>query len=432
MSSPPYPAPPPEARPPGFEERSLLDRDRHRRRIVIGAQVVASLGLAAGGAAGGLLAEEITGDPATAAAPLGSLVLGAGLSAIPLTRLMDRRGRVTGLRTGYLTAALGALLVIAAAALGSLPLLLTGNLLLGAGNTAVMLSRYVVADLSPPERRARAISVSLVAVAVGAVAGPILLGPAGSVSGGLGLPEASGLYLLAVAAFVLAPVLLETAGHSSTADRTVVVGAIGTILPVAPTVDDVPRSRTRLALGVLASANLTMVGIMAVLPVHLHGEGHGLGPVGVVVGLHVAAMYVASPLFGRWSDRYGARSVAGAGAAALAAVGLLPTVVDPGDLAGAVTLMVLLGLAWNAQVVAGSVLLTAGVAASRRTRLEGYGELLMSGAAATGALVIAAPLIDLGGFTLMAAATVPFNLVVLGVLASAWRPAGRGRPQPAS
>jgi MFS family permease len=77
----------------------------------------------------------------------------------------------------------------------------------------------------------------------------------------------------------------------------------------------------RLALLVLAFANLAMVGVMAVAPVHLHAHGAGMGMIGLLVGAHIAAMYLPSPLSGWLADTLGARAVAGAGALLLVAAG---------------------------------------------------------------------------------------------------------------
>lgn len=393
---------------------------RTARRAVLGAQMVASLGLAAGGAAGGLLAVAVTANDATAAAPLGSLVLGAGCSAPLAAAVMARRGRRAGLLAGYMAGALGAAVVVVGAAVASLPWLLAGNALLGAGNTAVMLSRYVVADLSPPYRRGRAISTSMLTITLGAVAGPNLLSPAGNVATHVGLPAPTGLYLLALAAFVLAPGLLvwsgrrsarrDAAGHTH---RTIGPVAAGPVAAAAPTA---PRTGTRrTAVAVLTTANIAMVGIMAVVPVHLATDGHGLGLVGLLVSVHIGAMTIASPLLGRLVDTHGSRRVALMGALLFAATGFLPVLVTPG-LVTTSMLLVGLGLAWNTQMVAGSALLHEAVTPARRPWAEARGELAMSLGAAGASLLLAQPLLAAGGLRLLVLATVPMHLLLLPLL----------------
>lgn len=388
------------------------------RRSVLAAQATASLGLAAGGAASGLLAVALTGDPATAASPLGALVLGAGLSAPAAAAIMTRLGRLFGLAAGYLTAVLGAVLVVVASATASFPWLLAGNLLFGAGNTAVMLSRYVVADVSPPQRRARAISVSLLTITMGAIAGPNLLGPTSPLAEALGLPAPAGLYLVALVAFLVAAMILIAARRElpvappSGPTR----GRRGRTPTAAPMRSVRSRANVLVALAVLTTANATMVAVMAVAPVHLHARGHGLGLVGMVVSFHVAAMYVTSPVLGRLCDRYGPSRLAAGGAALFILAGVTPLMVGTARAEVVTLLLVLLGVGWNVQIVAGSTMLALGVPASLRPRLEGRGELAMSMGAAAGSLLLARPLTAAGGITLLALATVPLHAGVLVLL----------------
>lgn len=386
------------------------------RRLVLTAQATASLGLAAGGAAGGLLAVAISGDDSTAAAPLGALVLGAGLSAPAAAAVMTRAGRLPGLVAGYATGMLGAVLVLAAAGLGSLPSLLAGNLLFGAGNTAVMLSRYVVADLSPPERRGRAISTSMLTITLGAIIGPNLLGPTSRLAEAFGQPAPAGLYLVALIAFLLAPLVL--AASMRRVPETLSPSPIEVSRSVAPPVGAPPMRATAQVppLAVLTTANVTMVCVMAVAPVHLHERGHGFGLVGLVVSLHVAAMYIASPLLGRISDRHGPARLAAAGAGLFVLAGVTPLAIGSDSAWSVAGLSVLLGIAWNAQVVAGSTMLTLAVPLPLRPRLEGRGELAMSVGAAAGSLLLAGPLTAAGGITLLAPATIPLHVTVLWLI----------------
>lgn len=383
------------------------------RRPILLAQATASLGLAAGGAAGGLLAVAITGNDASAAAPLGAMVLGAGVSAPAAAAIMVRAGRVAGLVACYLAGALGASLVLLAAGIGSLPWLVAGHFLLGSGNTAVMLSRYAVADLSPRDERGRAISSSMLTITVGAVIGPNLLGPASSLAQAVDLPGVAGMYGISVAAFLVAALLLRggpglhgeavapTAGSTFATDT----GGITTWGPAGSTV--------AVAIAVLTTANITMVSIMAVAPAHLHHHGTGLTMVGMVVSLHIGAMFAASPLLGRLSDRYGPVRLAAAGAVLLTVAGLLPLVVDTFGLLAMTGLLILLGIGWNVQVVAGSALLHLAAPVHLRPRLEGRGELAMSLGAAAGSLFLAGPLVAAGGMPLLAATTIPLNLSLL-------------------
>src|SRR5215211_4973005 len=96
---------------PSFPPRLL---ERRTMRVLVVAQLLGACGLAAGGTAGALLAEQLTGSPATAGLPLAVLVLGSGIGAVAVPRVMRGHGRRVGLAAAYLAGAVGAGLVVAA------------------------------------------------------------------------------------------------------------------------------------------------------------------------------------------------------------------------------------------------------------------------------------------------------------------------------
>ena len=393
---------------------------RRTIRVLVVAQLLGACGLAAGGTAGALLAEQLTGSLATAGLPLAMLVLGSGIGAVAVTRIMSGRGRRAGLSVAYLAGGAGAGLVVAAVAWKSWPLLLAGCGLLGGGNAAVMLARYAAADLS--SRRARSISAVVAAASVGAVAGPNLLGSAGVLAGAVGLPAPTGLFLLAIPAFLAAalvllvflrpdPLQVARAAAPST-DQPAVTDGWGDLVAL------LGDRHIRLALVVLAVANLAMVGVMAVAPVHLHDHGVGMGAIGLLISVHIAAMYLPSPVTGWMADRLGPRVVAGMGLLLLLAAGAIAATAGSGQV-GIVGALLLLGVGWNAGLIGGSALLRdASVSPSLRTRAEGLGELGMGAAAAVGGSG-AGLLLATGGLALLGLVAAAPCLVVL---AAAFRP----------
>jgi MFS family permease len=415
-----------------------LRLQRRTMQVLVIAQLLGALGLAAGGTAGALLAEDLTGTRASVGLPLAVLVLGSGIGAVAITRVMDHAGRRVGLTVAHLGGALGAGVAVAAAALPDWPLLLAACALLGGGNAAVMLARYAAADLA--DRRGRSISTVVAAASVGAVVGPNLLGPAGTVARTLGLPEPTGLFLLAMPAFLAAALVLvvflrpdplQVARAPALAAGTATDSRRPASRPGKASLAAVLGDRQiRLAVLVLALTNLAMVGVMAVAPVHLHAHGAGMGVVGLMVSAHIAAMYLPSPLTGWLADAFGGRLVAGAGALLLVGAGAVAAVAGPGR-EGIMAALLLLGIGWNAGLIGGSALLRdAPVQPSLRTRAEGVGELGMGAAAAIGGsgagLVLAT-----GGFALLGLVVAAPCLLVLAAVASGHRRRG-GVPWPDS
>jgi MFS family permease len=400
---------------------------RRTMQVLVTAQLLGAAGLAAGGTAGALLAEHLTGSPAAAGVPLSLLVLGSGVGAVLVARVMADHGRRAGLAAAYMAGAAGAALVVAAAGWESWPLLLAGSLLLGGGNAAVMLARYAAADLS--SHRARSISTVVTAASVGAVAGPNLLGPAGPLAEAVGLPAPTGLYLLAIPAFLgaalvlvvfLRPDPLQVARATAGSAEPPAVGGRGELAVL------LGDRHIRLALLVLAIANLAMVGMMAVAPVHLHHHGAAMGTIGLLVGAHIAAMYLPSPVTGWLADTVGARVVAKLGALVLLAAGAVAAVAGSGHL-GIMVALLLLGFGWNAGLIGGSALLRdAPVSPSLRTRAEGLGELGMGAAAAVGGSG-AGLLLATGGFGLLGLVAVTPCLLLLVAVGAAGKPRSDGR-----
>jgi MFS family permease len=372
------------------------------------ATAIAALGLAAGGSAGALLAEEMTGSAGAAGLPLGVLVLGSALGALVISRQTNRAGRSAGLILGYAVGVAGGAAVIAAAAVDDFALLLAGSFALGAANAAVFLTRYAAADLGGEAGRGRALGVVLAATAFGAVVSPNLLGPSGDLAEALGLPRLSGLYLVAVAAFVAAALVLATLPRCR--NRPVEMG------PGVSRRDLRAGLRSaRVALITLGATNLVMVGVMAIAPVHLAAHDHSLDFVGVVISIHVLCMFAPSPITGWLADRVGSTTVAALGGVLLVAAGVSGVLLDMSDGTAMTAMLALLGLGWNAGVVGGSTMLAASVPAALRPQTEGIGEVAMGLAAGAGAPV-AGLIVAFGDFAALAVAGAVVGALMLAAL----------------
>lgn len=359
------------------------------------ATAVGSTGLAAGGTAGALLATDLAG-PAAAGLPLGLLVLGSAAGALLLSWLAARGHRRRGLVLGYVLGATGAVLVVYAAASRSLPLVLVGSLALGAANAAVFLTRYAAAATATSASRGRALGTVFFATAVGAVASPLLLGPSEAVAQDLGLPRFSGLYLVAVAAFGGAALLLAAtsrAGRRAAASP----GPAGSGAGRAAVRAVLSRGRGRIAVLALAATNLVMTGVMTIAPVHLVAHGEGLDLLGTIVALHVVGMFAPSPVSGHLADRFGPAPVILTGGVLLLAACLLGVYVDEHGTAAMVGHLLVLGVGWNFGIVGASTLLAGATPEPLRPYAEGIGETSM-GLAAAVAGPAAGLAADLGGY----------------------------------
>lgn len=347
--------------------------DRLRRRTIwslFGGVGVATVPFFAVATISPIVARDIAGSERWSGFAYACGVIGSGIGATVLSRIMARHGRRPGLVTGLAVATAGCILSVVGIDAESLGLFLVGLAMIGVGYAASQLSRYVAAELAHPDRRASAIGLVVWASTVGAIAGPNVVSWSGAIAAGWGLPRPSGALLTgvlgygiaAVAMFVLlrpdpAAIAIEDLGRGPSE---------GLSVPAM-----LQASRARGALIVLVMGQAVMILVMAMTPVHLSGGGHGLGTIGVVMSAHFAGMFGVSPATGWLVDRLGHVPVISFGFALLAAAALTAASIPP-DAGGLLAVpLFLVGLGWNFSFVSGSALLTHGLAYRDRARLQG-------------------------------------------------------------
>jgi MFS family permease len=321
---------------------------------------------------------------------------------------------------------LGAVLTVLAAAASSLLLLLVGLFLFGAATACGLQSRYAAADLAAPEHRGRALSLVVWATTVGSVVGPNLAAPGAGLGTALGLPALGGAFVVSAGVFAAValgflvllrpdPLLLaRRLGGTGTGPRPrhATGGALRAVWG---------SPAGRLGLTAVVVAHSVMVGVMVMTPVHMgHAGGTDeavLRVVGLVISVHVAGMYLFSPLVGTLADRVGARAVVLGGGALLLAAAAVAGTASPSDAGQLGIGLLLLGVGWSCGLIAGSTLVTGAVDAELRPTAQGGTDLLMGlGAAVAGA--VGGPLLAWGGFGLVsavsAALVLPLAVVWVG------------------
>ncbi len=355
--------------------------------MLLAAQVLAGVGLAAGITVGALLAEDMLGATGWAGLPAALFTGGSAVAAVAIARLSAAWGRRPGLSAGYGVGALGAAAVVVAAAVDSPALLLPGLLLYGAGSAANLQARYAGADLAAPERRGRAIATVLVATTVGAVLGPNLVGPTGDMAAAVGIPELAGPFMLATAGYALGAVAVWVLLRPDPLTTARAAGRDPDRPADEPAADaPLPVRTVRVAAGAMVLAQLVMIAVMTMTPVHMRDHGHGVQAAGLVISLHVAAMFLPSPLTGRLVDRIGRRPVLLASVLTLLAAGLLAAAAPPSSVGVLAVALVLLGLGWNLGLVGGTTLVTDVVPIERRARTQGSVDLAIALSGSAGGL----------------------------------------------
>ena len=406
--------------------RALAESEQQRMQrkvllVLATGQIMGGLGVGASLALGALLVVEVSGSSALSGLAATMNTLGAAVLAIPLARLAQRRGRRISLTTGAVVAIIGAAVIITAAVLGSLPVLLIGMGLQGAGIALNLQSRFAATDLALKKTRARDLSLIVWSTTIGSVVGPNLFQPSEVLGGTLGLPQFTGGFVLAMAAQVLGavvyfvglrpdPLKLALAQGADVKNKPSPAGGFGSLRTV-------PAARR--AVLIVALSHAVMVAVMSMTPVHLTSHGATLSLVGLTISLHVAGMYALSPVFGWLADRIGRARTVLLGQL-LFAGSLLLTFFGSENQTLVLIALILLGLGWSAATVAGSTMVTESVPVQDRPGLQGTSDLVMNLCGAAGG-AIAGPILAMVGFSGLGLVFLAAVLVVAATAARAFR-----------
>ena len=368
-----------------LEPEDIVRLQRRTLRVVIASQVLGGAGLAAGVTVGALLAEQMLDRDGLAGLPAALFTLGSALTAFLIGRVTQRSGRRIGLGLGFAAGGLGATGVVVAAVGDLVPLLLVSLFVYGAGTATNLQARYAGTDLAPADQRATAVSVALVSTTVGAVAGPNLVEPLGRMAEAMGLPELAGPFVLAAVAYFAAGSVLFVALRP---DPFLVALRLATASR-DETPGDVPPVGVSAYVGatVMVVTQIAMVAIMTMTPVHMREHGHELSAIGLVIGFHIAGMYLPSLVTGRLVDRFGRSRMAATAGLTLLAAGIAGAAVPGGSVAGLVLALVLLGIGWNIGLISGTALVIDATVPANRPRVQGTIDVLIALSGAGGGAV---------------------------------------------
>jgi len=332
---------------------------RRIRNVLFASQSLGSAAFLVASTVNAIAGAMLGGSAAWAGAPSAIYQVGQAVAAFLWGRLMDPLGRRATLSAGLVVGALGAGVASRSLTSRSLVPFLVGLLLMGFAQSAMQLGRFVSAEVHPRHERGRAISFVVMGGTVGAISGPLFVGPAGRWAASRGLGELAGPYaasfvLLMIAALVLFAGLRPEPRELARAfaSREAPSAAADEPRPLRRILED---RLTVLAIVSMIVGQVVMVMLMVMTSLHMTGHDHSLGNVSIVISSHVFGMYAVSTLSGRLTDLWGRIPVIITGASVLVASCLMaplsPRLVPLG------LSLFALGLGWNMCFVSGSALL---------------------------------------------------------------------------
>ncbi|GIH29224.1 putative MFS-type transporter YddS [Acrocarpospora phusangensis] len=379
----------------------LRQAQRRTLGVLAMAQIISGIGVAVGVALSSLFVAKLSGSTAISGLAGTATVLGAALLALPTARTTGRSGRRAGLTLAYGSAVAGCVIAVVAVLLTSWPLLLAALVLIGGASAGNLSARYSATDLAPEGHAARHLSLVVWAATLGSVTGPNLAEPAADLAESLSIARDAGPFALAAVTFAVSTIIINlglrpdplllaraTSGASEAPGSDGVrTSLLGTLRDAWGTIRAIPAARR--ALGAIAVSHTAMVSIMSMTPVHLDHGHAGISVIGIVISLHIAGMYMLSPLVGWLADRIGKPPVLIAAMVLLLISAALAGTAGYGVPQITAGLFVL-GLGWSFGLVAGSAMLSEAVPLDRRPAVQGLSDLTMNVCGATGALLAGA------------------------------------------
>jgi MFS family permease len=406
----------------------MKDFDRIAKKIttvLFLSQSLSSAGFIAAFTVNAIVGVDLSGQKAMAGVPGGLYVAGQACGSLVWGLSMERIGRRSVLALGQIAGVFGSAIAAAAVIDRSFAFFLVGLFLVGMARSAVDLGRFVAAEVHLPEKRGRAIANVVLGSTVGAIFGPLLVGPMGYIAARFGYPDLSGTYMAGAGVLAFAALLIFGGLRPEPRD-------IGRELAEAYP-GSTPHQTTRslgdiirhpgvvVAIVTMAFSQMVMVVPMSITSVHMKDHEHALTAVSLVISAHTLGMYAFSVFSGRMTDRWGRGRVIVLGSIlmilsclmAAPSIALFPLTVA----------LFLLGLGWNFAYVAGSTLLADQLAPGERAKTQGFNDLLLnlsSGISQIGSGVVYAA----GGYGIMGLAAAAMAVVPLG-LAIWWQVRGR-------
>ena len=337
-----------------------------------------------------IIAVRLTGSEASAGVPATLSTLGRVVGAYPFGWLMDRVGRRLGISIAFMAASVGAGAGALSVLQGIYWMFIAGSFLIGMSRSAIEQTRYVAAEVSPRGKRAKAIGLIVFSSAVGSLASRMVMGINDQLTEIIGITYLAGPWLLTIVLMGIAillnqvflrpdPMRLGQQGAAREEDSetrsTRTMRPMGEIFRLPNVI---------MAVAVMALAQIGMVVVMVVTPLHIDYEGYGTLSISTALMLHTLGMFAFASIPGWLVGRLGRMPVVwmgvilmfGAGFAGYAAVTLVSLYFA----------VFLLGLGWNLCYIAGSTLFSDELISQERGRAQGISEVVVAMSAAVGSL----------------------------------------------
>lgn len=348
----------------------MVPDDRRARRnviVLVAAQAILGAQMSVIFIVGGLAGQILAPNPCIATLPLSMIVLGSALTARPLARFMQTRGRQAGFLLAVLAGGAGAALAAWGLSAGSFWLFMAGSLLTGIYMSAQGFYRFAATDLASEDYAPRAISWVMAGGLAAAVIGPAVV----RATDGLTAEPFLATYLAVIALNALGPFLfafLDTPRPQAAVSQQPTGRSAGELLRQ-------PQIAVAMICGMVAYALMNLV--MTSTPLAVVGCGFAPTDAANIVSAHVLAMFAPSFFTGHLIARFGAERIVAVGLFLLALAGA--AALSGVELSHFYAALILLGMGWNFGYIGATAMLNRVHTPEERGRVQGLNDAVVFG-----------------------------------------------------
>ena len=320
---------------------------------------------------GGLVGQQLSGNPAWVTLPVSLFGVGLALGTLPAALLMRAWGR----RNAYVFAAAVGVAAGLIAAFGifltSFAIFCIGSFTAGLYGSYIQSYRFAAADAAEGALKARAISWVMVGGLIAAVVGPqLVIWTRDAVTQ---TPYAGSFLSQAALALLSVPVLLMLRASASGGEAASENSGRSLLQILA-----MPRYLLAVATGV-ASYGL-MAFVMTAAPIAMVGHGLSVDDAALGIQWHLLAMFGPSFVTGRLIARFGKERVSAAGLVLIALSGIV-ALAGPGLLSFWFSLA-LLGIGLNFSFIGATAMVTECHTSGERAKAQGFNDFMVFGVTA--------------------------------------------------
>lgn len=344
-----------------------LARARRNVTVLVLAQAILGAQMSVIFIVGGLAGQILSPHPCLVTLPLSMIILGSTLSARPLARFMQARGRQAGFLLAVAAGALGAAIAAAGLWLGSFALFMVGSGLTGIYMSAQGFYRFAATDTAPEDYAPKAISLVMAGGLAAAIIGPALV----RMTSDLSAVPFLATYLAVIGLNLAGPLLfafLDIPKPPAPAAGASTGRPMGQILRS-------PAIAVAMICGMVSYALMNLV--MTSTPLAVVGCGYDTADAANIVSAHVLAMFAPSFVTGHLIARFGPERIVGLGLAILAAAGAVA--LSGVEVEQFFIALILLGIGWNFGYIGATTMLTRAHAPEERGRVQGMNDFVVFG-----------------------------------------------------